>query len=89
MYLVFAIASKVIVVLQWLIIAWALMSWFQPNPRNPIVKLIHGIIDPVMRPIRALIPTFGGLDLSPLVAILLLQMIEWVFRQAAVGAYPR
>ncbi len=85
MPLVFSLATRAIQLLQLFILAWALMSWFRPDPRNPLVRLIHAVVDPVMRPIAALIPPMGGLDLSPLVAILLLQLIESVFARAAYG----
>jgi YggT family protein len=89
MPLIFALATRAIQLVQLLIVAWALMSWFNPDPRNPIVKFIHAVVDPFMRPISALIPPIGGIDLSPLVALLLLQFIERIFMGAALGASLR
>lgn len=89
MPLIFFYASKAIFLVQLLIVAWALMSWFNPDPRNPLVKFIHAVVDPFMRPISALIPPIGGIDLSPLAALLLLQFIERIFVGAAVGASLR
>jgi YggT family protein len=59
-----------------LIFITSLLSWFQPDPRNPIVKLLHGIVDPVVHPIRAILPPMGGMDFSPLVAILILEFLR-------------
>lgn len=58
------------------IIARALISWVQPDPRNPIVQFLNRITDPVLRPIGRLIPPFGGLDITPLIAILLIQLVQ-------------
>jgi len=53
-------------------IARALLSWFRigaGSPFRPIVDLIHSITEPVLAPIRRVLPSMGGLDLSVLVAI--------------------
>lgn len=53
-----------------LFIVRALLSWFQPDLRHPVVAFIHQITDPVLRFIRRYIPSFGNVDLSPVIAIL-------------------
>ncbi|MEZ5312863.1 MAG: YggT family protein [Thermoanaerobaculia bacterium] len=62
----------------WVIIIRALLSWVNPDPYNPIVRLLVGITEPVLRPLRKLAPPhkMGGLDLSPMIAILLIQLIR-------------
>ena len=70
------LVDKGIWILVLLIVASALLSWFQPDPRNPLVRLLHGIVDPLLHPIRAIIPPIGGMDFSPLVAILILQFLR-------------
>ena len=62
----------------WVIIIRALLSWVNPDPYNPIVRLLVGITEPVLRPLRKLAPPhkLGGLDLSPMIAILLIQLIR-------------
>ena len=60
----------------YLIIARALMSWFNPNPSNPIVRLIYVLTEPVLGPIRRVIPPMGGLDLSPLVVFAILYILQ-------------
>lgn len=63
----------------WLIIARALISWVSPDPFNPIVRFLYRATEPVLRPIRHRMPGFQiGLDLSPLVAILALQLLDWL-----------
>ena len=59
-----------------IIIARAIMSWIQVNPRNPFVSIIRAITDPVLIPIQRTIPPIGGgLDISPIIAILLIQLL--------------
>jgi YggT family protein len=52
---------------------YVLLSWFGDRGRNPMSELLGEIIEPLLRPARRLLPPIGGLDLSPLIVILLLQ----------------
>ena len=62
----------------WLIIVRALLSWVNPDPRNPIVQFLELITEPVLAPIRRRLPTWRmGIDLSPLVAILGVIFIQY------------
>ena len=62
----------------WVIIARALLSWVNPDPYNPIVRFLYRVTEPVLRPIRYRLPTLSmGLDLSPLVLILVLTFLDW------------
>lgn len=60
-----------------LIVARALLSWF-PNldPSNPIVRFLHQVTEPVLRPVREMLPSNTGFDLSPLVVIIAIQVIQ-------------
>jgi YggT family protein len=60
----------------WIIIARALISWVSPDPYNPIVRFLYRVTEPVLRPVRYRLPAMGGLDLSPLVVILVLYFLE-------------
>jgi YggT family protein len=57
------------------IIAGALLSWVSPDPRNPIVQAIYAISEPILSPFRRFTPTIGGIDISPIFAIIALQLI--------------
>lgn len=57
------------------LVAGALLSWVNPDPRNPIVNAIYGISEPLLTPFRRFIPSLGGIDLSPLVALLAFQLL--------------
>ena len=73
------IIDKTILVLTIAIIIRALLSWF-PNidPRNPLVEFIVAITEPILVPIRAVMPRIGMIDLTPMIAIILLQVIGQV-----------
>jgi len=59
------------------IIARALLSWF-PGVRalTPVAAVLDRATDPVVAPLRRRLPTFGGIDLSPLIAVLLIGVAE-------------
>jgi YggT family protein len=62
----------------WIILVRALISWVNPDPYNPIIRFLVLVTEPVLRPLRRLVPPhrLGGLDLSPLLAILALEFIK-------------
>lgn len=55
---------------------YVILSWFGDRGRNPLGAILTELIDPILRPARRLLPPIGGLDLSPLVVILLLQAAQ-------------
>jgi YggT family protein len=55
---------------------YVLLSWFGDRGMNPMSALLGQLIEPVVRPVRRVVPPIGGLDLSPLVVILLLQAAQ-------------
>jgi len=65
-------------ILQFAIIIRALMSWFNPSPENPIARIVYEITEPVLAPLRRIVPRIGMIDITPIVAILLMQVIESV-----------
>ena len=63
---------------MWIVIIRALVSWVNPDPYNPVVRFLHQITEPVLRPIRDRLPTWQlGLDLSPLIVILIIYFLQW------------
>jgi YggT family protein len=70
----FAILS----VIQWLVIIAAVISWVNPDPRNPIVQFLYRSTEPILRPFRRLLPPgrTGGIDFSPLLVILAIIFIR-------------
>ncbi|OIO37364.1 MAG: hypothetical protein AUJ75_04360 [Candidatus Omnitrophica bacterium CG1_02_49_10] len=71
----------IVQVLYFLIIARALISWVSPDPYNPIVQFLHKATEPMLSPIRRIMPVgFSmGVDLSPFIAILALIIIDRAF----------
>lgn len=64
-------------ILWWLIFIRAIISWVNPDPYNPIVQFLHRSTEPFLSPIRRIIPPYNiGLDLSPLVAILIIIFVQ-------------
>jgi YggT family protein len=64
-----------------LIIIGAVLSWVSPDPSNPIVQAIYGINEPLLRPFRRFVPVLGGLDISPIFALLCFQILGRVAQQ--------
>lgn len=54
------------------------LSWVPINPRSRFAQFIYEMTEPIMGPIRRLIPSIGGLDLSPIIALLLISVAERV-----------
>jgi YggT family protein len=54
----------------------ALMSWVMPTEGSGLSRILVDITEPVLAPIRRVLPQFGGFDLSPLVAIILIQVVS-------------
>ncbi|MGH8224602.1 MAG: YggT family protein, partial [Gammaproteobacteria bacterium] len=58
------------------ILIQALMSWLNPGRYNPIAALLWRMNEPLLRPVRRLLPPLGGFDLSPLVVIVVLEAVS-------------
>ena len=72
-----AVLDFVLLVYMWILIARAVISWVNPDPWNPIVQFLQRVTEPVLAPIRRILPTWRwGIDISPLVAILALIFIQ-------------
>jgi len=56
-------------ILYWLILIRALVSWVNPDPFNPLVQFLNRTTEPVLQPIRRLLPPMG-IDISPIIAFL-------------------
>ena len=81
------VVQIVIQILYYLLIARAIVSWFSPNPYNPIVQFLYSVTEPMLKPLRRIIPRTGRVDLSPLLAILLLVLIRSTLVRYAHSAY--
>ena len=62
---------------KWVVVIRVLISWLNPDPYNPIVQFLRSVTDPAIEGLRRMLPRFlwsSGLDFTPLVLILLLQI---------------
>ncbi len=74
--------------LQWIVIIAALISWVNPDPRNPIVRFLWGVTEPMFRPFRRLVPPSrtGGIDISPLLVLLIIYLLTRFVARLAYSA---
>ena len=65
-------------VLSLAIICRAILSWFSPSPTNRLAIILFRVTEPILAPLRRVIPRAGMVDFTPLVAIILLQLIIYL-----------
>lgn len=75
-YAVLKLAVLAINLYTFTIFVQALLSWLGPGVSNPASNVLWSVNEPMLRPLRRLIPPLSGLDLAPLVAILVLQVLN-------------
>lgn len=84
------VLDLIVTIYFWSVIAVVVVSWIAPGSNHPAIQLVAQITEPVMRPVRNLIPSMGGLDLSPIIVFLILNVIQVVIdnlqRSAGMGA---
>jgi YggT family protein len=76
---------SIIQILSLLIFARAIFSWFDPGYSSQIGRLLFQITEPIIAPIRQVLPPMGMLDLSVLVTLILLMILQQLIRSALVG----
>lgn len=62
----------------WIIIARAAISWVSPDPWNPIVQLLYRTTEPILKPARRLLPSTVGIDFSPILVLVGIQVVRMV-----------
>jgi len=73
--------------LELAILIRVLMSWIRPNPYNPFVQVIYQITEPIMGPLRRIIPPLGMIDITPMVALIILQIVREIVLSAIRSLY--
>lgn len=68
--------------LAFAIFARAIISWFPIDPRGPIVQALDAVTEPVLAPLRRVVPRIGMIDLTPMVAMILLSIIAQTLQTA-------
>jgi YggT family protein len=62
----------------------AILSWVSPDPTNPIVQFLDQITEPILGPLRQIVPRIGMIDITPLVAIILLSFMSELVASSGV-----
>ena len=72
------------------LLATIILSWIAPGSGNPAVHLLYQITEPVMAPFRKLLPPMGGMDFSPILVFILINVLQIALRHmaAGVGLHP-
>jgi YggT family protein len=68
------------------LLAMIILSWVAPGSSNPAIYLLYQITEPVMAPVRKILPSMGGLDFSPILVFILINVIQIALRHMAAGA---
>jgi len=73
-----SLLNIILTILYWLILIRALISWVNPDPYNPVVQFLYKTTEPVLYPIRRILPLRSGIgiDLSPIIAFLILIFLK-------------
>ncbi|MFH1656116.1 MAG: YggT family protein [Candidatus Omnitrophota bacterium] len=73
-----SISDILLTILYWLILIRALISWVNPDPYNPIVQFLYKTTEPILIPIRRILPLGFrfGIDISPIIAFLIIIFLK-------------
>ncbi len=73
-----SVLNTVLTLYFWVVIISALLTWVNPDPYNPIVRILHNLTEPVFYRVRKWIPFtyMGGIDLSPILILLAIQFVK-------------
>jgi YggT family protein len=80
LYALFRFLNWIIFGFMGLLIIEVVFSWI--NPHAPLAPFVHALNDPLLRPIRRVVPPVGGIDFSVLIALILLQIVKYLLGQA-------
>ena len=71
-----AVVNLIFETLWWVILGRVLMSWFDPSGNYRISRILYDMSEPILAPARRILPTFGGVDWSPLVTMIVLNLLQ-------------
>ncbi len=73
------LVDRIFEVYRWIILARVLMSWFPNLDRtHPVVVFLYKVTEPILRPVRQIIPAVSGIDFSPIVVFILLNFVRQI-----------
>jgi len=74
------IVNALFMIFYVMLFASIILSWVRPSPYHPvwgpIIRIVSAVVDPILAPIRRLMPPMGGLDFSPMVVLLLARVLQ-------------
>jgi YggT family protein len=70
-----AVVSILLTIMYWLILVRALISWVNPDPYNPIVQFLMRTTEPVLEPVRRLLPALP-IDISPIIVFFIIMFLQ-------------
>jgi len=73
-----SIVNTAFEVYLYMVIARVLISWVPHNPSQPIIRFLYEATEPLLAPCRRLIPSLGGIDFSPIIAVMLIELLRRV-----------
>jgi len=79
-YSVFRLVYMLLSIYFFLIIVEVILSWVGGRLRHPVIPLVYQLTEPVLRPFRKVIPPIGGIDLSPLFALIVIRFLMLLLR---------
>jgi YggT family protein len=62
-----------------IVLVAVILSWTQMDRRNPLAAVVYGLTEPLLAPIRSVLPPMGGLDFSPMLLLFALQILKALF----------
>jgi YggT family protein len=78
---IFQFLFYILQVFQLILLARVILSWFPNVDRsNPIIRLLYDVTEPILRPVRDMLPQTGMIDLSPLIVFLIIQVLGMILR---------
>jgi YggT family protein len=87
MYLLLNTVDLIFTLLTLAIFARAILSWFVRDPYNPLVYWLDRLTDPILEPIRRFVPPIGMMDITPIIALFLLQILQAIIHNLILGLY--
>jgi YggT family protein len=69
------VVSMLLTVMYWLVLVRALISWVNPDPYNPIVQFLMRVTEPVLEPVRRLLPPLP-IDISPIIVFFVIMFLQ-------------
>jgi len=89
MYNLYYALHQLLSLYQIILFVWIILGWMQAYNALPynkfvhtVMNILHRLTDPVLRPVRSVLPSFGGMDFSPIVVFLIIYLLKDLLRMA-------